>query len=52
MIQDYSKNELEKIYNLNIPKSSNISSFGHASGCNLTLNHKYIPSHKLSYHLL
>jgi DNA-directed RNA polymerase subunit H (RpoH/RPB5) len=47
VIQDYSKNELEKIYNLNIPKSSNISSFGHASGCNITLNHKYIPSHKL-----
>ena len=47
VIQDYSKNELEKIYNLNTPKSSNISSFGHASGCNLTLNHKHIPSHKL-----
>lgn len=47
IIQDYSKTELEKIYNLNTPKSSNISQFGNASGCNLTLTHKHIPSHKL-----
>lgn len=47
VIQDYSKMELEKIYNMNTPKSSSISQFGNASGCNLTLSHKHIPSHKL-----
>ena len=47
VIQDYSKLELEKIYNMNTPTSSVISSFGNASGCNITLSHRFIPSHKL-----
>jgi DNA-directed RNA polymerase subunit H (RpoH/RPB5) len=47
VIQDYSRTEMEKIYNINTPKSSSISQFGNASGCNVTLSHKYIPSHKL-----
>lgn len=47
VIQDYSKIELEKIYNMNTPKSSVISSFGNASGCNITLSHRFIPSHQL-----
>jgi len=47
VIQDYSKMELAKIYNMNTPTSSVISSFGNASGCNITLSHRFIPSHKL-----
>lgn len=47
VIQDYSKLELEKIYNMNVSTSSVISSFGQASGCNITLQHRFIPSHSL-----
>ena len=47
VIQDYSKLELEKIYNMNVSTSSVISAFGQASGCNITLKHRLIPSHSL-----
>ena len=45
-IKDYSDLEIEKIYK----SSQNINigiNFGAASGCNITLYHKFIPSHKL-----
>lgn len=45
-IYDYSDNEIEKLYRLSKPLNSKIH-FGSASGCNITLNHKDIPSHKL-----
>jgi DNA-directed RNA polymerase subunit H (RpoH/RPB5) len=47
VIQDYSNLELEKIYNMNVSTSSVISAFGQASGCNITLKHRFIPSHSL-----
>lgn len=44
-IQDYSDQDMEKIYNVN---SSNLSYFpGFAGACNFQLSHKKIPSHKL-----
>ena len=47
VIQDYSDKEIENIYTNKIAKKSNLISFGHASGCNFSLNHRNIPSHKL-----
>ena len=46
-IQDYSDKEIENIYTNKIAKKSNLISFGHASGCNFSLTHRNIPSHKL-----
>jgi len=43
-IVDYSNHEIEKMYS--IPSSKN-SSLGVATGCNFSLSHKMIPSHKL-----
>tara|TARA_B100000900_G_scaffold299353_1_gene257943 strand:+ start:7946 stop:8710 length:765 start_codon:yes stop_codon:yes gene_type:complete len=46
VIHDYSDSEIEKLYK----NSQNIKSgidFGAASGCNITLYHKMIPSHRL-----
>ena len=46
-IQDYSNKESEKIYNMNTSKYSHLTSFGYATGCNFSVQHKYIPSHSL-----
>lgn len=46
-IQEYSNKELERLYNMNTSKLSNIASFGNATGCNFSLSHKHIPSHQL-----
>jgi DNA-directed RNA polymerase subunit H (RpoH/RPB5) len=46
VIKEYSDSEIEKLYKL----SSNVNNgldFGAASGCNITLYHKMIPSHRL-----
>lgn len=45
-IKDYSDIEIEKLYRTNKPSNSEIY-FGNASGCNFTLYHKKIPSHRL-----
>ena len=45
-IKDYSDLEIEKLYRQNKPSNSDIY-FGNASGCNFTVYHKKIPSHKL-----
>ena len=43
-IPDLSNDEIKKMYGV---QSSNGSPLGVAAGCNLTLKHKYIPSHQL-----
>ena len=45
-INDYSDMEIEKLYRTNKPSSSDIY-FGNASGCNFTVYHKKIQSHRL-----
>ena len=45
-IIDYSDSEIEKLYRISKPNNANIN-YGHASGCNFTLYHNKIPSHKL-----
>lgn len=45
-IKEYSDSEIEKLYRTSKPSNSDIY-FGNASGCNFTLYHKRIPSHKL-----
>ena len=45
-IPTYSNKEIEKLYSSKLQKDSELS-FGRASACNFTLNHKLIPSHKL-----
>lgn len=45
-IIDYSDNEIEKLYRTNKPISSS-TNFGNASGCDFTLNHKYINNHRI-----
>lgn len=46
-IPDLSDQEVEKIYNIPTSKNKSISTFGVASGCNFSLKHKYVPSHKI-----
>ena len=45
-IIDYSDNEIEKLYRTNKPISSPLQ-FGNASGCDFTLNHKYVKDHRI-----
>ena len=45
-IKDYSDIEIEKLYRTNKPPASEIY-FGNASGCNFTVYHRKIPSHRL-----
>ena len=45
-IKDYSDSEIEKIYKSSQHIKEGIN-FGAASGCNITLYHKMIPSHRL-----
>jgi len=45
-IKDYSDKEIEKLYKSSQHVKGGIHS-GAASGCNITINHKFIPSHKL-----
>jgi len=45
-IQDYSDNEIEKLYRISKLQNAGIS-FGHASGCNFSVYHKKIPMHQL-----
>ena len=44
---DYSEKEIEKIYTLNANEHPELSSFGHATGCNFSVKHKFLPSYKL-----
>lgn len=46
-IADLSDTEIHKIYSIPSAKNSNLALFGPASGCNFTLKHLKIPSHKL-----
>ena len=46
-IADLSDNEIHKIYSIPSSKNSNLALFGPASGCNFSLNHRKIQSHKL-----
>ena len=46
-IADLSDTEIQKIYSIPSAKNSNLALFGPASGCNFTLKHLKIPSHKL-----
>tara|TARA_Y100001970_G_C14113617_1_gene792303 strand:+ start:37 stop:792 length:756 start_codon:yes stop_codon:yes gene_type:complete len=46
-ISDLSNQEIEKIYNIPSSKNSTLSSFGIAAACNFSLQHKFIPSHRL-----
>lgn len=46
-IADLSDNEIQKIYSIPSSKNSNLALFGPASGCNFSLKHRKIPSHKL-----
>jgi len=45
-IKDYSDSEIDQLYRSNNSINENLA-FGSAAGCNLSLNHKDIPSHKL-----
>ena len=45
-IIDYSDDEIEKLYRSSKPMNSQIQ-FGNASGCDFSLYHKNIPSHRL-----
>jgi len=45
-IKDYSDKEIDKLYKTPKPSNSDIH-FGYASGCNFSLYHKLIPSHRL-----
>ena len=46
-IADLSDSEIEKIYSIPSSKNTNLALFGPASGCNFSLEHRKIPSHKL-----
>jgi len=46
-IENYSDKEIENIYTNKILKKQNLISFGQASSCNFSLQHRKIPSHKL-----
>ena len=46
-IADLSTVEVEKMYTLPSSKITSLTPFGVATGCNFTLKHKKIPSHKL-----
>jgi len=46
-VPDLSSSEIDRLYGLPESMDSNTSPFGIASGCNLTLTHKVLPSHKL-----
>ena len=46
-IENYSDKEIEAIYTNKTLKKQNIISFGQASSCNFSLQHRKIPSHKL-----
>ena len=46
-IPDLSDTEIQKIYSVPSAKNTNLALFGPASGCNFTLKHLKIPSHKL-----
>ena len=43
---DYSDNEIDKLYRTPKPINSPLQ-FGNASGCDITLNHRFLPSHKI-----
>ena len=45
-VYDFSDLEIEKLYRVPLPKNSGIQ-FGYASGCNFSLFHKKVPSHRL-----
>lgn len=46
-VNDLSDKEIEIMYNSKVPHKSQFSSLGQATGCNFSLEHKYIPSHIL-----
>lgn len=46
-IADLSNTEVEKMYTVPSSQINSLSLFGVASGCNLTLRHRFIPSHSL-----
>ena len=46
-IADLSPSEIEKMYTIPSAKVTSLTPFGVASGCNFTLKHKFIPSHRL-----
>jgi len=46
VIKDYSDKEIDKLYKTTKPSNSDIH-FGYASGCNFSLYHKRIPSHRV-----
>jgi DNA-directed RNA polymerase subunit H (RpoH/RPB5) len=46
-IADLSYSEMEKIYAVPSAKNKSLSVFGVAAGCNFSLEHKFIPTHKL-----
>ena len=47
-ISKLSYKEVEQLYNLNTGSDPTINALGVAVGCNFSLSHKYIPSHKLN----
>ena len=46
-IPNFSDQEIRKIYSIPSSKNSNLALFGPASGCNFSIKHKYIKSHRL-----
>ena len=46
-IPNFSDQEIRKIYSIPSSKNSNLALFGPASGCNFSIKHKYIQSHRL-----
>lgn len=46
-LPDYSMKEIEKLYTLSTPTHPELSSFGYATGCNFSLQHKLIPEHSI-----
>ena len=45
-VYDLSDSEIEKLYRTPLPKNNKLQ-FGYASGCNFSLFHKKVPSHRL-----
>ena len=46
-LQDYSDKEIEKLYSITTPTHPELSSFGYATSCNFSLQHKLLPLHSL-----
>ena len=46
-ISKLSSKEVEQLYNLDIGNDPTINALGIAAGCNISLSHKFIPSHQL-----